>query len=67
MKSLAGLAALLLMIFPPAILANSVTKIVVHTADCEDCGMSIFGELSVQVIFWKKIFDLFLWLIPFFS
>ena len=31
------------------ILANHVRKIEVMTSDCEDCGMSILGQLSVKV------------------
>ena len=32
------------------ILANHVRRIEVLTSDCEDCGMSILGQLSVKVL-----------------
>lgn len=34
----------------PAINADSITRIEVRTADCDDCGMSnTFGDLRLQV------------------
>ena len=29
--------------------AENVHKVEVKTADCEDCGMSLFGQLSIKV------------------
>ena len=40
-------------------IANRIRIIEVLTSDCEDCGMSAFGQLSIKVIlgwilFWKS-------------
>ena len=35
--------------------ANRIRIIEVLTSDCEDCGMSAFGELSIKVTVFVKI------------
>ena len=38
------------MLFTSSVIhADSVYKLEVKTADCDDCGMSVFGELRMQV------------------
>ena len=33
----------------PSTANNDVKRVDVFTADCEDCGMSVLGQLSVKV------------------
>ena len=44
-----ALLGLVLLILFHTIFANHVRRIEVMTSDCEDCGMSILGQLSVKV------------------